>query len=148
MRKSIALLITAIIIITMFSVTTAKEETESTKHTIELNTKNGKIAVKAVEKNDYNLILMDVQMPVMDGLQATQTIRLEINTDIPIIALTAHAMKGDKEMCLAAGMNDYIARPIDADEFYKVIYKWLLYAANNRTVANVGYSYMNDVNEL
>jgi len=69
---------------------------------------------------------MDVQMPHMDGLTATQKIRNELElTDFPIIAMTAHAMKGDKEKCLKAGMNDYISKPIVANALYKILVKWL-----------------------
>ncbi|WP_006788726.1 PAS domain S-box protein [Thiorhodospira sibirica] len=77
---------------------------------------NGQEAVETVINIPYDLILMDVQMPVMDGLQATRAIRAldkaAINTDIPIVAMTAHAMQGDKERCLAAGMNDYLSKPL------------------------------------
>ncbi len=77
---------------------------------------NGQEAVETVINIPYDLILMDVQMPVMDGLQATRAIRAldkaAINTDIPIVAMTAHAMQGDKERCLAVGMNDYLSKPL------------------------------------
>jgi two-component system, sensor histidine kinase and response regulator len=87
---------------------------------------NGSLAVEAVEKEDYNLVLMDVQMPVMDGFEATQRIRSldsEIRS-IPIIALTAHAMKGDRERCIEAGMNDYIEKPIVPQKLFKIIAQW------------------------
>lgn len=78
---------------------------------------NGKDALHALEQRDYDLVLMDVQMPVMDGLEATRRIRDPRspvrNHAIPIIAMTAHVMKGDREKCLHAGMDDYIAKPID-----------------------------------
>ena len=77
----------------------------------------------------YTLVFMDCQMPVMDGYQASQQIRLGIagerNKNIPIIAMTANAMKGDKEKCLSAGMDDYIAKPIDHDTVYSVLHKWI-----------------------
>ncbi len=78
---------------------------------------NGKEALHALEQRDYDLVLMDVQMPVMDGLEATRRIRDPRsnvrNHAIPIIAMTAHVMQGDREKCLHAGMDDYIAKPID-----------------------------------
>jgi two-component system sensor histidine kinase/response regulator len=85
---------------------------------------NGKEAITALENNIFDLILMDVQMPVMDGLEATATIRKkEESTDdhIPIIAMTAHAMKGDRERCLEAGMDDYTTKPLNPEELFQKI---------------------------
>ncbi|MBF0103560.1 MAG: response regulator, partial [Desulfobacterales bacterium] len=86
---------------------------------------NGKIAVNALEKVPYDLVLMDVQMPEMDGLEATRIIRSSeskvLNHFVPIVAVTAHAMKGDKEKCLEAGMYDYIPKPIKPDVLHEVI---------------------------
>lgn len=86
---------------------------------------NGKEVIQIVEKNDFDLILMDVQMPEMDGFQATQKIReLEQNSNkhIPIIALTAYAMKGDREKCLSVGMDGYLSKPISFKDMKDTIY--------------------------
>jgi CheY-like chemotaxis protein len=86
---------------------------------------NGKEAITALENSIFDLILMDVQMPVMDGLEATAAIRKkEESTDdhIPIIAMTAHAMKGDRERCLEAGMDDYTTKPLNPEEVFHKIY--------------------------
>jgi len=85
---------------------------------------NGQEAVAAVQSRIYDIVLMDVQMPQMDGIQATRIIREELDqTALPVIALTAHTMAGDREQCLRAGMNDYVAKPIDRDELFRVIEK-------------------------
>jgi CheY-like chemotaxis protein len=85
---------------------------------------NGQEALEMHEASDFDLILMDVSMPVMNGIEACQRIRGSENPhkrDIPIIALTAYAMAGDKEKFLAAGMNDYIAKPAQAEELKKAL---------------------------
>ncbi|MEW4564886.1 response regulator [Bremerella sp. JC770] len=85
---------------------------------------NGKLAVDAFRSGEFDLILMDVQMPVLDGFAATQEIRrLEegLAHKIPIIALTAHAMKGDRERCLEKGMNDYVSKPFRPDELFAAV---------------------------
>ncbi len=93
---------------------------------------NGKEAVDILkaeaERNGpfFDAVLMDIQMPVMDGYVATQVIRRDSRfTDLPIIAMTAHAMKGDREKCLEAGMNDYVAKPIDERELFNALIKWV-----------------------
>lgn len=86
---------------------------------------NGAEAVRAVKDGLYDLILMDVQMPVLDGFGATRIIRQELNEFIPIIALTANAVKGEAEKCLKAGMNDYISKPFGEEELVHAIAKWL-----------------------
>ncbi len=89
---------------------------------------NGKEAVAAFAKapDAYDLIFMDVQMPEMDGKAATQTLRRLGFDKIPIVAMTAHAMKGDREMCIEAGMNDYITKPIKREMVFKMIQKFVL----------------------
>ena len=90
---------------------------------------NGREAIAALEKSAYDLVFMDVQMPVMDGFEATAAIRSGqtaiANPKIPIIAMTAHAMKGDRERCLEAGMDDYIPKPIAPKAIAAVLDKWL-----------------------
>lgn len=90
---------------------------------------NGIQAVKALEESSYNLVLMDVQMPEMDGFEATRKIR-KIESEsgkkrIPIIAMTAHAMKKDRDNCISAGMDDYVSKPIDPKFFLEVLKRWL-----------------------
>lgn len=89
---------------------------------------NGLEAVKALEMIPYDMVLMDVQMPEMDGLEATRIIRdassVVLNHHVPIIALTAHAMKGDRETCMDAGMDDYTPKPIDPMNLLEKINKW------------------------
>jgi len=87
---------------------------------------NGDEAVRAVKEKDFEAVLMDVQMPVMDGYQATSEIRKDERLKgLPIIAMTAHAMTGDREKCLKAGMNDYVAKPIDSEELFSTLVKWI-----------------------
>ena len=93
---------------------------------------NGQEALDAVKQQHYDLILMDMQMPVMNGFEATRKIReLKEYKDIPIVALTAFAMKGDREKCLDAGATDYIPKPIDSQEFIQKV----KYYTENKLVA-------------
>ncbi|NMC78740.1 MAG: response regulator [Chloroflexi bacterium] len=88
---------------------------------------NGQLAVEALRKQKYNLVLMDVQMPEMDGLEATRLIREQetvTNQHTPIVAMTAHAMADDKDLCLATGMDDYVSKPIETAELLSVIERW------------------------
>ncbi|MBF0398047.1 MAG: response regulator [Desulfobacterales bacterium] len=90
---------------------------------------NGKEAIQSLEMIDYDIVLMDVQMPEMDGFEATKIIR-DINSNVkrhnvPVVAMTAHAMQGDKERCIEAGMNDYITKPINPKKLLEVIEKFL-----------------------
>jgi len=87
---------------------------------------NGRIAVEMVEKIPYDLILMDVQMPVMGGLQATEAIRkLPDRQTLPILAMTANAFDEDRDRCIEAGMNDHVAKPVEPDKLYQSLVKWL-----------------------
>ncbi|MCP4603045.1 MAG: response regulator, partial [Proteobacteria bacterium] len=90
---------------------------------------DGAEVVKALETIPYDLVLMDVQMPEMDGLEATTIIRGHqskvLNHDIPIIAMTAHAMPGDRENCIESGMDDYIAKPVSPSALAEMLEKWL-----------------------
>jgi len=85
---------------------------------------NGKVAIDMFSTNNYELILMDLQMPVMDGLEATKRIRLT-NKEIPIVALTANAMKEDIEKTKAVGMNDHLNKPIDVEKLYATLLKFI-----------------------
>jgi len=87
---------------------------------------NGAQAVQMVHDTEYDAVLMDMQMPVMDGIEATKTIRSEDqHRDLPIIAMTANAMAADREKCLKAGMNDHIAKPIDPDALVGALLRWI-----------------------
>ena len=86
---------------------------------------NGEIATRMVGDNEYHAVLMDMQMPVMDGIEATRIIRSNPRFQtIPIIAMTANAMAADRERCLEAGMNDHIPKPIDPEELFRVLIRW------------------------
>jgi PAS domain S-box-containing protein len=95
-------------------------------YTVEV-AENGKRAVETFSKtpHDFDLIFMDVQMPEMDGKEATRTLRKKGFTEIPIVAMTAHAMKGDREMCIESGMNDYITKPIKREMVFGMIQKYI-----------------------
>ncbi|MDY0325394.1 MAG: response regulator [Candidatus Cloacimonadaceae bacterium] len=87
---------------------------------------NGKVVVRMVQEQIFDVVLMDVQMPEMDGYDATRAIRglAPPVQQIPIIAMTAHAMKGDEEKCLAAGMNGYVAKPITQERLFRTLWRW------------------------
>jgi CheY-like chemotaxis protein/HPt (histidine-containing phosphotransfer) domain-containing protein len=90
---------------------------------------NGAEAVRALSEAPYDLVLMDVQMPVLDGLEATQQIRSPesrvLDRRVPVIALTAYALREDRQRCLDAGMDDYLSKPVDARGLREVLDRWL-----------------------
>ena len=94
---------------------------------IHVDTANhGAEAVEKVGESPYDLILMDIQMPIMDGYAATQAIRSNpLFESLPIVAMTAHALFDDRKHCLAAGMDDYVSKPIDRGHFYTVLMRWI-----------------------
>ncbi|MGI0481857.1 response regulator [Geminocystis sp. CENA526] len=87
---------------------------------------NGLIAVKKVQAKSYDIVLMDMQMPEMDGVEATIAIRQDSQfDDLPIVAMTANVMQGDRDRCFEAGMNDHLGKPIEPDELWKTLLKWI-----------------------
>jgi CheY-like chemotaxis protein/HPt (histidine-containing phosphotransfer) domain-containing protein len=107
---------------------------------------NGKEALEAMERVRYDLVFMDVQMPEMDGLEATRRIRKRESssapansgpssgTGVPIVAMTAHALARDREQCLEAGMNDYLSKPLEPEALVRVLEKWLPETSSNPSV--------------
>jgi CheY-like chemotaxis protein len=107
---------------------------EKRGHRVEV-ARTGLEAVTAASRRQFDLILMDIQMPVMGGFEATAIIRLDERTSgrrVPIIAMTAHAMEGDRERCLQSGMDDYIPKPIDPKVLYTMLSRYLPAAAYRR----------------
>ncbi len=94
---------------------------------------NGKIALEKLRTTTYDIVLMDLQMPVMNGFEATEYIRNQLNLNVPIIALTADVTTVDVEKCKAVGMNDYISKPIDDKLLYSKIIKFLKSADSDKT---------------
>jgi two-component system sensor histidine kinase/response regulator len=90
---------------------------------------NGKVAVKKVQMTSYDIVLMDMQMPVMDGITATKEIRKFTQFgQLPIVAMTANAMGDDRQNCIDAGMNDHIAKPVEPDNLWEVLLNWVNHA--------------------
>ena len=96
---------------------------------------DGVEAIAAIRARHYDLVLMDVQMPKLDGLSATREIReLPLGEGLPIIAMTANAMKEDRERCIAAGMNDYMSKPLDRGTLYTTLARWIDRAGRHSTI--------------
>lgn len=108
---------------------------------------NGLEAVQMASKKPYDVILMDVQMPEMDGLVATQTIREHPNPEKRpvILAMTAHAMQGDRERCIEAGMDDYLSKPVRPQELLAKLMDWL--GADSQSVSKINWEYLHDLSE-
>ena len=103
---------------------------------------NGSQALEALRKQHYDLVLMDIQMPEMDGYTSTAYIRSELKSKVPIIAMTAHAMEGEKEKCIKAGMDDYCSKPINEEKLFEMIQKYLL--SKQVTVNKISEDKMNE----
>ena len=86
--------------------------------------KNGQEAVDMVEKGDYDLVLMDIKMPVMDGLEATKAIKAK-HPDLPVVALTANAFDSDRQLAIDAGCNDFLSKPVSSDLCIQTIRKFV-----------------------
>jgi len=114
-----------------------REILEGAEMIVEMVT-NGVEAVRAVSESAFDAALMDVQMPEMDGYEAARTIRLNLRQEsLPIVAMTAHALKGDREKCLESGMNDHVAKPIDIEELLTTLAKWVKPAKRSPTPKKV-----------
>jgi PAS domain S-box-containing protein len=87
---------------------------------------SGQEALDELRQHDYDMVLMDIQMPGMNGYEATARIRQDLQrSDLPVIAMTAHTMSGDRERCLEAGMNDHVGKPVDPDALFAVLVRWI-----------------------
>jgi signal transduction histidine kinase/DNA-binding response OmpR family regulator len=108
---------------------------------------NGAEAIEELKLNSYSIVLMDIQMPEMDGYTATEKIRKELQKDIPIIAMTAHAMTGEKEKCMALGMNDYVSKPIKETVLYNIIARHAQHSSgvNNDHSVQINLAYLHQL---
>lgn len=116
---------------------------------------NGEEAINKLKSETYNVVLMDIQMPKMDGYTATYHIRNDLKLEVPIIAMTAHAMAGEREKCMSHGMNEYIAKPVNDDDLFKLILKFIPRASrleqpvaiNEYTYQYIDLNYMKDISK-
>jgi len=97
---------------------------------------NGEEALTAMRSQKYDLVLMDVQMPMIDGITATRLVRKEISSNLPIIAMTAHVLPGEREKCIDAGMNDYLSKPLDEDEVIAMLKRYFSLQKKKKDVEN------------
>ena len=113
---------------------------------------NGADATSQLREGDFDLVLMDIQMPVMNGFEATSFIRNEFKSAIPVIALTANAIRGENEKCFAAGMNDYLSKPFEESQLIQIVSRWLdvkeLKAIKETAVAHANISSLYDLTRL
>lgn len=114
---------------------------------------NGDEALAAMRRQQYDLILMDVQMPKVDGITATRLFRKEIDTTTPVIAMTAHVLPGEREKCIEAGMNDYLSKPLDEEEVITMIKRYFLLHKKKKMdavtdVAGAGWLNMHYLNSI
>jgi signal transduction histidine kinase/DNA-binding response OmpR family regulator/HPt (histidine-containing phosphotransfer) domain-containing protein len=111
---------------------------------------NGREAVDAVKRRDYDVVLMDCQMPEMDGFSATAEIRRGTTADdrrVPIVALTANAMQGDREKCLASGMDDYLPKPFNQDQLHAMLTRWLPQREHAANASTIGQAAVTDASQ-
>jgi CheY-like chemotaxis protein len=87
---------------------------------------NGREAVELLKTDHFDLVLMDIQMPVLDGYESTRIIRSELGLDVPIIGITAHPSAHEEARCLAGGMNNYLSKPVDEERFFELICRHLI----------------------
>ncbi len=100
---------------------------------------NGLVALEKIRAVNYDIVLMDMQMPVMDGVMATMEIRKDARfNDLPVVAMTANSMQSDRDRCMAAGMNDHVAKPIEPEDLWKALLKWIKpkHSAGSVAIAN------------
>jgi CheY-like chemotaxis protein len=95
-------------------------------HIVVTEAENGAAAVELARTQEFDLILMDLQMPVMNGYEATTVVRNDLKLHLPIIALTANALRGDNQKCLDAGMNDYLSKPYKENDLLKIVHEWVV----------------------